>query len=118
MSCSLGHKFCSNLYEHVVILDLDRETAELHGWIVNVAAGRKIVLPTMPWANYTGAINFTVSERPALVLTGIVDCVKLAVGVKQGNSAARDGNRPAAAFGDIAAPRCSYKLRQLVPLLR
>ena len=68
----------------------------------------------MPRAYDPGAINFALAERTTAMHAGIVNRIELAVGMEQRKRPAASFNYLSAAFGNIAALRDLYELRQLV----
>src|ERR1700693_2293826 len=69
--------------EYVVALGLHRVASELDGRVVEVRAGRDVVLPSVPRACDRGAVHFALGQWAAAMLAGVVDRVELTARVEQ-----------------------------------
>src|SRR5579862_6072023 len=77
-------KLCALRFdEDVVALGLHRVASELDARIVEVRSGRDVVLPSVPWADDGGAVQFSFCQWASAMLAGVVDRVKLAARVEQ-----------------------------------
>ncbi len=70
---------------HVIARDRDRILTQAHRGIINAAAGREIVFPSVQGTDHAAAVNLAVTEGTAFVKAGVGDRVKPGLVVEKGD---------------------------------